>query len=227
MVRELRIVVLNDNSPGKGLKNEWGLSIYIESEKWKILFDANSNERIIEFNSKKLNIDLESIDFAFLSHYHYDHYGGFSYFKKIKRRIDIFVPPGNTEVLREDNLNPIEINSFKNIAEDVWSSGPLGLINEQAMGILVDNTGLVVFVGCSHPGADNLTKSLYEKTGKEIYMVMGGYHLPSIKTLDSLLSISKFLAPGHCTGKDAYNYLISKDPDRIITIRTGFEIKIP
>ncbi len=227
MVNELRMIVLNDNNPGKGLKNEWGWSIYIESEKWKILFDANSNEKIIEYNSKKLNVDLENIDFAFLSHYHYDHYGGFNYFKKIKKKIDVFVPPGNGDIFIEMNLNPIEIKSFKKIDDDIWSSGPLGIMEEQAMGIFVENVGLVVIVGCSHPGADNLARVLREKTGKEIYMVIGGYHFPSAKTLNSLLNISKFLAPGHCTGKDAYDYLISEKAERIVNIKTGSEIKIP
>jgi 7,8-dihydropterin-6-yl-methyl-4-(beta-D-ribofuranosyl)aminobenzene 5'-phosphate synthase len=60
MVENIKIYVLNDNEPEKGLKNEWGWSAYVESEKWTILFDAGSKPEIIEHNAVKMNLDLKN-----------------------------------------------------------------------------------------------------------------------------------------------------------------------
>ncbi len=56
-----------------------GLSLYIESKGLKILFDTGPDESIID-NAEELSIDLSEIDFAVVSHGHYDHGGGVSAF---------------------------------------------------------------------------------------------------------------------------------------------------
>jgi 7,8-dihydropterin-6-yl-methyl-4-(beta-D-ribofuranosyl)aminobenzene 5'-phosphate synthase len=228
MVRNLELTIINDNEPREGLKNDWGWSILAESEKWRILFDADTNSRIIEYNTKKMNIDLKKVNFGVLSHYHSDHYGGFEYVGKVAKGLKLYVPPGEYGFLKTWGLEPLEVRDGKKIAEDVWLSGPLGyFIREQAMGIKVDNVGLVVIVGCSHPGADALALRLKEITGEEIYLVIGGYHSPSKKVLDNLAKISKFISPAHCSGAEAKNYVRRKYPDKYLEVKTGSRIKIP
>ncbi len=72
----LKITVLVDNTVVKpmGLKGEHGLSILIEKDGKKILFDARQSNILIE-NAIKLGMDLD-FDTVVISHGHHDHTGG-------------------------------------------------------------------------------------------------------------------------------------------------------
>jgi 7,8-dihydropterin-6-yl-methyl-4-(beta-D-ribofuranosyl)aminobenzene 5'-phosphate synthase len=71
----IRITVLVDNKPGNGLTPEHGLSLWIETEDCRILFDTGQGHALFE-NAGKLGVPLEKTDFIVLSHGHYDHTGG-------------------------------------------------------------------------------------------------------------------------------------------------------
>ena len=78
----MKITVLTENTISKNieeslaekLKAEHGLSLFIETENHKILFDMGQTNLFLK-NAKNLNINLEDVDFAVLSHGHYDHGG--------------------------------------------------------------------------------------------------------------------------------------------------------
>lgn len=72
------------------LKNEHGLSLYINYNNKNILFDSGPSDVLIH-NSKKLNINLESIDYLVLSHGHFDHGGGILPFLKINKKAKIYM----------------------------------------------------------------------------------------------------------------------------------------
>ncbi|MBP6041557.1 MBL fold metallo-hydrolase [Candidatus Saccharibacteria bacterium] len=55
---------------------EWGLSLFIELDNTKILFDTGHSE-IYKNNARQLGVDLNSADFAVLSHHHWDHVKGY------------------------------------------------------------------------------------------------------------------------------------------------------
>ena len=75
----LKIVVLNDNRcDNDSLKCEHGLSLYMEYNGKKVLFDAGQTDIFIE-NAKKLNVDLTKLDAIVLSHGDYDHGNGLKY----------------------------------------------------------------------------------------------------------------------------------------------------
>ncbi len=78
----MKITVLIENSSECELAKEHGLSLLIETEDKKILLDSGCSELFAD-NADKLNIDLTDVDFAVLSHGHFDHSGGFdSFFEK-------------------------------------------------------------------------------------------------------------------------------------------------
>lgn len=75
----LRITVLVENSDGKDLCGEHGLSLHIEYDGRQYLLDAGATELFAD-NAAKLGLSLADVDAAFLSHAHYDHAGGLSRF---------------------------------------------------------------------------------------------------------------------------------------------------
>lgn len=75
----MKITVLVDNIEGYGCSPEWGLSFYIEYNGSKILLDTGGSNKFFD-NAKKLNINLNDVDYGVLSHAHYDHGNGLSTF---------------------------------------------------------------------------------------------------------------------------------------------------
>ncbi len=69
----MRLVVVVDNRAKEGLRKEWGWSAYIEAHGHRALFDAGASPSTLEFNAKRLGLDLSRLDFAVLSHHHGDH----------------------------------------------------------------------------------------------------------------------------------------------------------
>lgn len=75
----MKATILIDNIADSPLKDEWGLCVYIEHEGKKILLDTGASSKFTD-NAKKLGIDLSEIDYAVLSHAHYDHADGMEEF---------------------------------------------------------------------------------------------------------------------------------------------------
>ncbi len=72
----MRIWTLIENTTSSAdLKAEHGLSLYLETESKKVLFDTGQTGAFWE-NAETLGIDLTRADLAVLSHGHYDHGGG-------------------------------------------------------------------------------------------------------------------------------------------------------
>ena len=72
----MRIVCLIENSPGEpGCRFEHGLSVYLETERHRILADTGASDAFLH-NAALTGVDLGTVDLLFLSHGHYDHAGG-------------------------------------------------------------------------------------------------------------------------------------------------------
>lgn len=87
----MKITALIENtSKSKKFEVEHGLSLYIESDNKKILFDMGQTDMFMR-NATKLGINIVDVDFAVLSHGHYDHGGGLGSFLEINCNAPIYI----------------------------------------------------------------------------------------------------------------------------------------
>lgn len=91
----LKLTVLCENTVGvpHGIVGEWGLSIFIEVNGKKILFDTGERGNLLN-NATVLGIDLKSVGALVLSHGHYDHTGGIRAFLQYRGRLPVYAHPG-------------------------------------------------------------------------------------------------------------------------------------
>jgi len=80
--------------------------------------------------------------------------------------------------------------------------------------------GLVMIVGCSHPGILSMIESVSERFSRPLYALLGGIHLYDsdeqrrTRVLDSLIAMDiPMLGVSHCTGTDAESYLNEHCPN--------------
>ncbi len=176
----MKIKIVYDNNAEKGFKSGWGFSCLIENKE-KVLFDTGADSETLLYNMKQLNINPEIIGVVVLSHNHGDHIGGLKGFLKSN---------GN-------KAKVIESDSFSKptqICEGIYSTGKLGtFIKEQSL-IIKTNKGVIVLVGCSHPGLENIIDKA-KQFGK-VYSIIGGFH--GFSKLEKLKGI-ELIAPCHCT----------------------------
>lgn len=87
----MKIVSLLENTSScDKVKSEHGLSLYIETDSHKILFDMGQSDLFSE-NADALGVDLSDIDLAVLSHGHYDHGGGLKKFLEINKSAPVYI----------------------------------------------------------------------------------------------------------------------------------------
>lgn len=85
--------------------------------------------------------------------------------------------------------------------------------------VLKSKKGLVVVVGCAHPGIINMLESISQRFSETVYAVLGGTHLVEADEERILLSVQKMkelgvklLGLSHCSG-EMINKIIEKDQD--------------
>ncbi|MBR4863759.1 MAG: MBL fold metallo-hydrolase [Oscillospiraceae bacterium] len=89
----MKIVALMENTTCReDLQAEHGLSLYIEANGQKILFDSGASGSFAD-NAEALGIPLEAVDVAVLSHGHNDHSGGFLRFLGWNYKAPLWVRP--------------------------------------------------------------------------------------------------------------------------------------
>ena len=90
----IRITTLSENTAGlPGLLAEWGLSILVETDNLKILFDTGASISV-PHNAPIFGLDLSGIDKIVLSHGHYDHTGGLKeVLKQVGKQVEVISHP--------------------------------------------------------------------------------------------------------------------------------------
>lgn len=119
----MRIVTLMENSALPGLAAEHGLSLYIEFGQTRILFDAGQSGAFAH-NARALGVDLGQVDFAVLSHGHYDHGGGLTRFLELNDHAPIYV----NQYAFGEHYNALD--KYIGLAPELKESGRLIFVKE-------------------------------------------------------------------------------------------------
>lgn len=101
-------VIVEDKVRKRGYLAEHGLSLLIETNHLKVLFDIGATD-VFYKNAQQKNLPLDSLDYAVISHGHYDHCHGLTF----------FMPSSKTKIFIQDAaLKPKyahENNDFREI----------------------------------------------------------------------------------------------------------------
>jgi 7,8-dihydropterin-6-yl-methyl-4-(beta-D-ribofuranosyl)aminobenzene 5'-phosphate synthase len=93
MVDEIKITTLSENSASQEHLAEWGLSMYIEADGQKVLFDTGKGIAAVH-NARLLGIDFREVDRIVISHGHHDHTGGLREILGImKKEVEVIAHP--------------------------------------------------------------------------------------------------------------------------------------
>ena len=89
----MKITTLVENTGWEGnkdLQTEKGLSLHISYGDRQILSDTGINGAFAQ-NAKRLGIELQDVDFAVISHHHFDHGGGLAPFLKENSKARVYL----------------------------------------------------------------------------------------------------------------------------------------
>jgi len=219
LLDELIIYTVVDNEVYRnGFRSDWGLSFYIEARKEgevkRLLMDVSGSSEAFFWNTKMLGLNLETVGSVFISHWHWDHAGILiDVLKAIGRPVNVYAPCRNEEVERElegTGSSLIICDKPIKIFEGAYSSGKLkGVIDEHALILHLRDKGLVILVGCTHPGIENVVERSMKVTGvNKVFAVIGGLHLSTKEEGEEVGQYLmekgvRFVSPIHCTDASA------------------------
>ncbi|HBS48291.1 TPA: hypothetical protein DEO28_04365 [Candidatus Dependentiae bacterium] len=229
-------VLLEDTAPREPFWSEHGLSLLIEADNKKFLFDTGYSGDVLLHNANILKIDLNKIDAFILSHPHDDHSGGMekaSHFISTKPMYctsDAFgehMP--KSDLLKSVYTNVHHVTENIEITPGFWIIKERPTINtalktyEINAVAKIKDKGLVIIVGCAHQGLPAIIEDAKKAFNNEIpvYALIGGLHLKSSNALEINKNIDlikqeniKLLLPNHCSGFGSIKKLIDVMPNQ-------------
>lgn len=177
------------------LETEPGVSYLVRAGDTTILFDLGFNGRAYETppllgNMERLGVAPAEIDQVVISHPHSDHLGGKQ--NKLARQAILREdddplagkPHISTVPLRVTHGTSRVVTKPELLAKGVATTGPLpvqllsGYTLEQSLVIKVKNAGIVIVIGCGHPGLQRIVESAERVFGGPVFGVIGGLHYP-------------------------------------------------
>ena len=214
--RELEIRVVFDNtSARKDLRRSWGFSAVVDFGGHRILFDAGSDPTLLLEHLDLMQIDPKSIEHAVISHQHGDHLRGVYWvFEKNPKMNVHFLDCFPEEPFRRAaalKMTPNRVKGPFELVPGIHSTGIVdGLPPEQSL-VIETSQGLVMLVGCSHPGVVKLVETAPKQREKDsLRFLLGGFHMmrkqpEQIKAAINRLQDLKVdtVLPAHCSGDPA------------------------
>jgi len=217
----------------------WGVSYLVMNN---ILFDTGEVSGCLFDNMENMSISIKDIRKVIISHDHFDHTGGLWKILRERPGIDLYICPGFSDSFKEKAkslaCNLIEVESFMKISDNLWTTGQMekiygrDYIAEQAL-FLDAEKGISILTGCAHPGIVEIVEKVKQYTKKDIYLVMGGFHLMDNhprKVVDTGKQLKALgvqnVGPAHCSGEDTESIFEELYGKNCLDIRVGKTLDI-
>lgn len=210
---ELEIRIAFDNSSAReDFRRSWGFSAVIDFRGHRVLFDSGSDPILLLEHLEKLGVNPKSIEHAVISHQHGDHLRGVYWvFEKNPKMKVHFLDCFPEEAFRRAaalNMKPHRVKEPFEVVPGIYSTGIVaGKPPEQSL-LIETSQGLVMLVGCSHPGVVKLVETAQaQKKEDAVRLLLGGFHMlrqqpdqvkTSIRRLQELNV--QTVIPAHCSG---------------------------
>jgi 7,8-dihydropterin-6-yl-methyl-4-(beta-D-ribofuranosyl)aminobenzene 5'-phosphate synthase len=157
-IRDVRVSLLYDNAAIRGdLIPYWGLTRLVQCDERTILFDAEAKPAVLRHNMAALGVDQSRIEAIAISHEHSDLLSRISAFSR-KSITLVYLPRDariyemTSEALRNAAAQIVVVSELTGIAPFIRISKPLGGFRFEQVLVIDTWNGLVVIVGCAHPG---------------------------------------------------------------------------
>lgn len=233
-----KITILYDNYLHKDkYQADWGFSCIIDYQGETILFDTGTKKDVFIHNLTELKENLNRVDMIIISHNHGDHTGNLHTVLETKNDLTVYMPFTTPDVdikkIKETGAKVIQDKRPRDLGKGRHLTGEMGTsIKEQAL-VLDTPKGLVIITGCAHPGISEIISHVKEIHKKDIYLVLGGFHLggKSDKQIEEIIGDFKDMgvrnvAATHCTGDKAIEMFKEAYGENYIKIGVGKKIEI-
>jgi len=250
-----RLTILDDNTVARpGVKAVWGFACLAEAGGHTVLFDTGADPAVLKDNLAALKIDPSRIEAVVISHYHGDHTWGAPGLGN-RPGVPVYTPrsfadhPKEAAALASAGLTLVPVCAMTPLFAGIAISEPLHFTDRIATGkagtgfhddlweecLTVDTPeGLVVIVGCSHPGILTLLDQVSKEHGRPIALVIGGFHLLG-DSRDHVRSIAasmkamgvRGVSATHCTGGLAEAVFREEFGDSYVDAGVGAVITTP
>lgn len=231
------MTVLYDNTVAvEGTRAEWGFSCLIEGTDETILLDTGGEGEVFMHNADFLKKDLKKVDKVVISHNHWDHTGGLMEFLKVNPDAPVYIPyefPYDfVRQVEQAGGSVVPVREACEISKNIYLTGQMGDAIKEMGVILNMPKGLVMVMGCSHPGIAEMVRKSRETLQKDVYLVFGGFHLMGHSDAQVKAIIEDFREMGvqkcgatHCTGDGAISLFREAYGDDYVPIGSGRVLK--
>ena len=233
-----KITIVYDNYLHKDkYQADWGFSCIIDYNSKSLLFDTGTKRDVFVHNLTELKENLNRIDMIVISHNHGDHTGNLHTVLETKNNLTVYMPfstpSEDIKKIKDAGAKVVQDKKPRELGNQWYLSGELGTnIKEQAL-FMDTPKGIVVITGCAHPGISDIVAKAKEIHKKDIYLVLGGFHLGGHSENQVRDIIQEFrdmgvqnVAPTHCTGDKAIEMFKEAYGDNFIKIGVGKELEI-
>ena len=217
----MNIKILYDNQAKKDFQYGWGFSALIDNS---TLFDTGESAKPLLANLQAFGVQPKQIQRLVLSHEDWDHVGGIAILEQCGP-VKVYVPSSFSKRIKKEivgfntKADLVEIKDALKVEPDLIVTSQLGTFKKEISLAVQSAKGIILIVGCSHPGLDKIMTRASEFGN--IYAVLGGFH--GFSKLKALKDVP-VIVPTHCTQKT--QEISDMYPDQTKLVGAGTELDL-